>query len=267
MCSCVMMRDKENPYDILKCSKFDSFEKIKTCHRKLILAHHPDKGEKNADQFVKIQSAFNTIRKQKENEDLINRNLSIFYNNLLPLLYLFTNYVMCKPRAIQIDIPVSLEDITSGAIKKITYKRYVRGKLTKETIYIDLSEVKSKYEFEGFGDDNPFMNSFGDVIVKLSPRAPNGYDKIDILDTSTVSLHKYIGLYEFFYGVEVPEFNTRHVPFSEGNTLIIENHQTFDTQFRINFILSFDGVNDEILADPKLKELLDKHFRRNSDSG
>lgn len=257
---------KEDPYEILKCSKHDSFDTIKMSHRKLILTYHPDKkGEKSADQFVKIQTAFDAIKKQKEKDALFKSQLTIFYDHFLPILYVFCNHVLNKPRPITINISVTLEEIRSGVVKKITYKRFVRGKMTRETIFVDLGEIRDEYVFEGFGDDNPFFDSFGDVIVKLSPKLPDGFQHISIPEESVVSLDKAIGLHEYLYGVDISVLGgAKHVPFSHGDEVTIRSKSwsgaSHNTTIHVRFTLSFNTLREETLRDSRFKDMIQTYF-------
>jgi curved DNA-binding protein CbpA len=55
---------QESPFDILGVSRFDSAEKIKSAHRRLVLQHHPDRVGEN-EMIVAINTAYTALRQMK----------------------------------------------------------------------------------------------------------------------------------------------------------------------------------------------------------
>lgn len=51
-----------NFYEILNCDSNASTEEIKKSYQSLILIHHPDKQEQNAEIFIQLNEAWNTLR-------------------------------------------------------------------------------------------------------------------------------------------------------------------------------------------------------------
>lgn len=52
----------DNFYEILNCDVTASTEQIKKSYQRLILIHHPDKQEQNAEIFIQLNEAWNTLR-------------------------------------------------------------------------------------------------------------------------------------------------------------------------------------------------------------
>lgn len=49
-------------YEILNCDLRASTEEIKKSYQRLILKHHPDKQEQNAEIFIRLNEAWNVLR-------------------------------------------------------------------------------------------------------------------------------------------------------------------------------------------------------------
>lgn len=52
----------DNFYEILDCDLHAPTEKIKKSYQRLILKHHPDKQEQNAEIFIQLNEAWNVLR-------------------------------------------------------------------------------------------------------------------------------------------------------------------------------------------------------------
>ncbi len=62
----VIMSKKEDPYMILGVSPSDDFDKIKAVYKRLVKIYHPDSDTGNEEFFIKIQHAYEQIKKEKE---------------------------------------------------------------------------------------------------------------------------------------------------------------------------------------------------------
>ena len=174
----------ENPYKILECSKFDSLENIKRNGKRLMFKHHPDKNNSGeSEQFIKIQHAYKTVLKEKEKEDLVMKQFNEISYAMLAFINVYMSYCLTKPKTIQLNMTVSLDDVVNKLVKRIVYKRYVSGRLKRETVYVDLSTFQKTYTFEQLGDENVFMKTFGDVEINLILSKTNAkLEEIEVVD-------------------------------------------------------------------------------------
>lgn len=54
--------NRDKFYEILNCDRNASIEEIKKSYQSLILKHHPDKQEQNAEIFIQLNEAWNILR-------------------------------------------------------------------------------------------------------------------------------------------------------------------------------------------------------------
>ena len=254
----------KNPYDILKCSKYDSIDTIKRCHRKLILLHHPDKNIRNIgyqyETFIEVQAAFTSVMEKKQREHKLVSQLSVISNTFFSLMHAYLSYCLNKPRTIEINVDVTLEDVMRKTIKKIAYKRYISGHVKIETIYIDLDIVQPRYIFECFGDENVFLKSFGDVVVNLRIEPGDLFDSISIDGDSSISACSKVDLYQYFYGVNLDVIGKGvYRPFIAGDVLIMED-LIENTKICITFILQID-TDIETVENENFKQFVSNTFR------
>ncbi|XP_022914609.2 DPH4 homolog [Onthophagus taurus] len=80
-----------NYYTILECSPTSTFEDLKKNYQRLIKVYHPDKGEENPEEFVKINEAWSTLKDDKLRKqydaEILHKNL-----NDKPLIYAEINF-------------------------------------------------------------------------------------------------------------------------------------------------------------------------------
>ena len=253
----------ENPYTILECSRFDSIDVIKRKSRKLMFINHPDKNNSgNCDDFVKIKSAYETVLKQKAREGLITRQFQDIAYAIMVLMNVYMSYCLHKPKTIQIDLEVSLDDVISQTIKRIVYKRYVSGRLKRERIYIDLSTFQTAYVFEDLGDENVFTKTFGDVQVNLIlSRNSALFEDVEVVDDYNIKTNMRIDLYEYLYGIHISfkEKDIEHVPCVEGEDVIITT-LIEDTRLHITFRLKILLDDQGLLQDDVFKNTILEKF-------
>lgn len=253
----------ENPYKILECSKFDSLENIKRNGKRLLFKHHPDKNESGeSDQFIRIRHAYQTVLKEKEKEDFIMKQFNEISYAMLAFINVYMNYCLTKPKTIQIDLEVSLDDVINRRVKRIVYKRYVSGRLERHTIYIDLSTFQKSYIFDELGDENVFMKCFGNVEVNLilSKRNSN-LEEIKVVDDYNINSIMTVDLYEYLYGIKITmkdKVIIDHIPYIDGEEMTLKT-LIQDTQLHIRFklILSLDQT---VLLDTDFKNMIQRKF-------
>lgn len=271
MLSCMYLIGMENPYEILECSRFDSLEMIKRNGRRLMFKYHPDKNNSGEyDTFVKIQKAYDAVLKEKETEEIIMKQFREVSCAMLAFFNVYMSYCLTKPKTIQINLEVSLGDVIQRSVKRIVYKRYVSGKLQRETIYIDLSTFQKTYVFEELGDENVFMKSFGDVEVNLKlSKSDIGDDigddisDVEVVDDYTVRSTMKITLYEYFYGVNISKLKRlnvlkKHIPHLDGEEMTVTN-LIEDTRLHIKFKLNL-SIDRDTLDSADFERFIKRHF-------
>lgn len=80
------MDNTNNFYSILNCSQLSTDEEIKTSYHELILKYHPDKNSSNANYFIAINNAWQTLR-DSEKRKIYNAELLQKQFNEKPIIY------------------------------------------------------------------------------------------------------------------------------------------------------------------------------------
>lgn len=249
----------DNPYKILECSRFDSLENIKRNGKRLMFKHHPDKNDSGeSEQFIKIQHAYQTVLKEKEKEDFVIKQFHEISYAMLAFVNVYMSYCLTKPKKIQINMKVSLEDVVNKLVKRIVYKRYVSGRLKRETVYVDLSAFQKTYIFEQLGDENVFMKTFGDLEINLILSKTSGkFEKIEIVDDYNIKSIMRIDLYEYLYGTNIIQ-GIHHTPYIHGEEISIPT-LIQDTQLHITFRLKI-SLDPTALEDVNFKSMIHHKF-------
>lgn len=268
----------QDNYAILECHKTDDLEQIKKNYRKLILRYHPDKNNGESEKFIQIKSAYNSIVKE--------RSLTLSVQDRAKR-FMFMLYLFMKPKNIKLNVKVSIYDIYNAEIKKINYMRIIDGEKKRHTVYIDLLNFRSEYEFEELGDENPFTKKCGDMTVCITIDYGK-YDKtlfVDdtlcinkISDTYNLSYKLKLNLYEYFYGLRSNyDFIgkdidlSHHIPFNDGMILTLKNHglpyetvndEIFRGGLTILLELTFENVKKETTHDEQFLNFLKEHFNQ-----
>lgn len=156
---------------------------------------------------------------------------------------------------------VSLDDVVNRLVKRIVYKRYVSGRLKRETVYIDLSTFQKTYIFEQLGDENVFMKTFGDVEVNLILlKTSSKFEEIEVVDDYNVKSVIRIDLYEYLYGTKIvmKDRVISHVPYIDGEEMTTKT-LIQDTQLHIRFKLQF-SLDQTVLEDANFKSMIQHKF-------
>ena len=202
-------------YQKLGLNKGASKDDIKKAYKKLALKFHPDKNPdlNSCKEFISITESY----KRLLNDDEINGDIDItFYLNMyidmIKNLYTYItdeNNIFNKKffnkkqktiREIVINFNVSVKDIYTNALKKLTIKLLKKDndKLIKkkEDFYISLLNYKNEYKFIGKGDEHLDGNK-GDIRILVNIVK----DEYDIEGNDIIYILN-INYYEYLYGIK-----------------------------------------------------------------
>ena len=202
-------------YQKLGLNKGASKDDIKKAYKKLALKFHPDKNPdlNSCKEFISITESY----KRLLNDDEINGDIDItFYLNMyidmIKNLYTYItdeNNIFNKKffnkkqktiREIVINFNVSVKDIYTNALKKLTIKllRKDNDKLIKkkEDFYISLLNYKNEYRFVEKGDEHLDGNK-GDIRILVNIVK----DEYDIEGNDIIYILN-INYYEYLYGIK-----------------------------------------------------------------
>jgi DnaJ-class molecular chaperone len=209
-------------YKVLESTKEDSSEKIKENYKRLILRHHPDKNDGNAERFIEINNAYKSIKQRHKNKL---DGMTSKYAFDIARNYMMMMYLILKPRNINLTMSVRIEDLYGGVIKKINYMRFKKNIKQKDSVFIDLRNFKFDYVFEACGDENYFTGISGDLNVCFTIDYGN-FDNLYMntsIDLYDLSMKTTISLSEYYYGCnkEIIFINKKlnidfHKPFRDG---------------------------------------------------
>ena len=250
-----------DPYSTLGLNKEATEDEVKKAYKKLALKYHPDKNGGKDVMFKKINEAYQILidpvkRKlhDMQHETIDYDALTKFATSLFAIIQeklqekLASKSVNQPPPPpeeartshshshtskrhdpsppLRLKVPVDIEDIYNGSVKKVVVK--VKRRIENEGIvtleykrvplYISLLNYKQEYIFKAFGDDTLDTNSTrGDVIICLDivRDAHNSLRIDDLFSRFDLQLEDTMTLYEFYYGIN------REIPFLNGELLTV----------------------------------------------
>lgn len=241
-------------FDILGIDETASVEDVKKAYKNLILKNHPDKGGKS-EEFQKVKDAYESFKNNNGKHDI----KMDFTTNIKPVLDAMLSFIkklMDKSqRNINISVPVTIEDIWHGRVKKISLKvkriKYTDDSISLseslEDIYVYLSTYKSTYVFEGKGDDCIIKKfSSGDVIVSLDIQ-PHEYLTIDsIFCRFDLCMSYSISLVDYYLVKElsIPYIDNRTivVPYDKNKVINVNQEGLPFDETRGNLIIYIDVI-------------------------
>lgn len=153
-----------------------------------------------------------------------------YYNiNDLPLKYYTYNI-----NNIKLNLKCTIDDINNNNIRKIKIKRMMENISIETIYYFKLSHPI--IVFNNGGDNN------GHLIINLSLPEPHQW----LQDIIYYNIN--INLYEFIYGINIPEFNiTNWLPHQEGIIINIKYVNKYIYAIKLNIIYIDNNNNKEIL--------------------
>ena len=120
------MENSQNLYEILGLESGASREDIKKAHRKLIKVNHPDKGG-DAEKFKAIQHAYEILSDETKRRKYDNGGSQGFDGFDFDDIRSHFHSMFTKPNRrgtnISIIVALTLEEIKTGARKKVSYKK------------------------------------------------------------------------------------------------------------------------------------------------
>jgi DnaJ-class molecular chaperone len=284
----------DNPYVILGIDKNASEDEIKKAYKRLALKFHPDKNCQDDSEFKRISSAYQMLIDPSKRRlyDMCGSKLdsdssisSDELNKLVTQMFnLMSNLVKqrfsqqpvpptkeeCKPnnndikssninsvniKSINLNIPVTIEELYNKQIKKINIKvkRFIEEtnetKLETTPIFLSLLNYKEVYVFKEVGDE--FIYSSEGIIQRLK-----GDIKVNIkiTDHPIIRIDKYlfqydliiddtISLYEVYFGINKTYkfFNNEELLVSKNfRDKLKENHEA--SHYSFNHVIKEKGL-------------------------
>jgi DnaJ-class molecular chaperone len=217
----------DDDFQLLGIERGASEETIRKAFRKACLQHHPDKNGDSA-QFIRIMEAYkritharmssSTTREHKQRDD----SAEPFYTFLCEYLSSWMERLKKEgethddmqqqqktstrqPGVLYLSVPVTMEEIFRGEIKKIVVRmKNNDGSTRKEVLYVDLSDFSPQYVFKGRADEDPTNNEKGDIILSVTIHS---HPYAEIVNGNTLRMNVPISFYETLMGFE------RTIPF------------------------------------------------------
>jgi DnaJ-class molecular chaperone len=252
-----------DPYNTLGLNKDATEDDVKKTYKKLALKYHPDKNGGNDVMFKKINEAYQILidpvkRKlhDMQNETIDYDALTKFATSLFAIIQEKLQEKLVEKSGnhasssksskkqpkpppqpvktysssvvpLRIKVPVDIEDLYNGSIKKVVVK--VKRRIEKDGIttieytrvplYVSLLNYEREYVFKASGDDAVDPNvQRGDVIICLDiVRDTNNTMRIDdLFSRFDLQLEDTMSLYEFYYGID------KEIPFLNGDSISVK---------------------------------------------
>ena len=205
-------------YEILQVEKTATPDAIRHAYRRQALLHHPDKKPDRDDRmFKEIQEAYETLSDPMRrgiydttyDGNVTNINWKEYINYIVVITTnLFASMIDAKRRDVNITIPISMNDLYHGKIKKVIVKvKRLQENLKLESIsipiFISLIDYDSEYVVKNQGDDG-LLKKFarGDlkVCIKLQEESYSKRLRIDQLFCKhDLYYDRDITLYEHYF--------------------------------------------------------------------
>lgn len=216
-----MMKNYLRQFEILGVKYDSSMEEIKKAYKCKCLLYHPDKPNGDATKFQELHDAYNDIIKLKE--------------GIVNFLYVFIWYCnnMIKANNIIIHCKVTIEELYTNAIKKISYN-YIDSSLCSQTriVFLELTGWQTEYYLENYGDYDVIKRTYLDLIIyiEIVQDTLTNVQINDIISKYELYTQVNINIFEYYFGVNkiIPYLNDEKItinynPYENGDTLIVEN--------------------------------------------
>ncbi len=290
------MVQQKDYYSILEVSKTSSIEEIKQSYKRLALKYHPDKNDSDTSKKIyDINEAFAILsdpdtRRKYDTENEIPPMTDIFKMVFTQMQTFLTEYIDKKrkeqekdrvqkiPEDIIIKLPVSLEDLFYQRIKKLSIQVLRNGIMTKQKIFISLTNYQTEYLFEGLGDS--LDQRKGNIKVLVDIQKHEIYNVDTIMNKYDLWIEHDISLFEYFYGktfdikgldgsvinISKPFFelsNMTYIIKNKGLPYYPEENDDENIVYGdiyIFFKLSIHTPSKSILNNEKVKEIFQSYF-------
>jgi DnaJ-class molecular chaperone len=247
-----------DPYNALGLNKDATEDDVKKAYKKLALKYHPDKNGGDDVMFKKINEAYQilidpvkrklhdmqnesidydaltkfatslfAIIQERLQEKLVTKNSNPSSSNATSSKQPPSQSAKTSTIPLRIKVPVCIEDLYNGSIKKVVVK--VKRRTEKEgmttleytriPLYVSLLNYEQGYTFKGCGDDTLDCDlQRGDVIICLDiTMNANSMMRIDdIFSRFDLQLEDTMSLYEFYYGID------KEIPFLNGEYITVK---------------------------------------------
>lgn len=185
-------------YKVFELQEKASIEEVRKAYKRLVLLYHPDKPNGNREKFQKLQEAYQILSDPRKKQ-IYDISLSeTFLSGFLDKLY--EQFRQTPRKAIETTLKVTLHEIFEGEIKKIVLRIRKDDNYDKVPFYVNLMEHRTKYIFEGQGD-----NVYGhksDVIINIKIEDHPQIKRDLILNEHDLYIEEPVTLYEYYFGIQ-----------------------------------------------------------------
>jgi DnaJ-class molecular chaperone len=135
-----------------------------------------------------------------------------------------------RQKTLSFVIDVTIKELYHECGKKLKIKcKGHHNDVIHQTIYISFDPYTLKYTFNGLGDWDSTVSTYGDVVVTLNIVEDNEYSINTILDRYELIRTIEIDLYEYYYGVSMTldhygdSIDIKHTPYTDGLDIYVPN--------------------------------------------
>jgi DnaJ family protein A protein 2 len=249
-----------NFYDILGVNKNATQDEIKKQYKKKALIIHPDKKNGNEEKFKELSEAYSVLsdEKKKQNYDIfgkdydkISQNDDVF-NLFSKMQHTQTHNVFNfnKPKDIEVNIDLTLEEIYNGVIKTISFSKNEKCNNCVNNSIIRCGECNGMGKVIQIKQMGPFIHHTENICNKCNGKGKykaNNTNCIICRGSSVINMRKNVQ-------IKVPNGIT------PAHKIIINNegHQNIDNELNGNLIIIFKELPHENFIRDKHNLLLKK---------
>jgi len=172
----------KNPYEILGVTKDSSKEEIKKKFRELSKKYHPDKNPESEEKYKEITQAYEILsddekRNQYDSGGFNMGGGNFDFDDIINQFFGggFRTKRQRRGQNLKIDLYLTLEEIYSGCIKTVEYKRrkFVDGLFQTETVTKEITipegfDTDSQMILNGMGNDCEGEGVPGDLFIFIN---------------------------------------------------------------------------------------------------
>lgn len=193
-----------------------STEEVRQAYRKAVLECHPDKGG-DTTRFNAVKTAYDDIMRNKQDAGKTHDTADTLARLFMKVYDSFNKVRLRSGLNITMDLPVTMKEVYSGAIKKLCIRTFHGTLPIKKTYYIPLFNFKNKHVFKG-GGDSTMDGMMGDLIVNLKEESSDLFFFDIELTGHDLHTSVKVGLRDYVMGgellISLPDETTTSIAFS-----------------------------------------------------
>lgn len=201
-----------NYYNILGVATTASPDEIKQAYREKAKQYHPDRPDGDAEQFKKVNEAYETLKdpqKRQQHDNPAQNNYNFRSNNfnqgarsfeeMFESMFRQPRHRPQKNQDIHVRVNINLADIIAGRNELLQY-RLGTGKI--ETVTVDIpagAKSGDTIQYQGLGDNSNSSLTRGDLYVKIQIHEPNNWAR----DGDNLITKKMINVFDILTGCAI----------------------------------------------------------------